>query len=90
MERVRKVSRFHDTSFLQEGRIDGMVSLYTNGGQWDYGPRVLIYEEAGGRFATLGQQTFDFAHIAGGFVQCHARNFDELTKIVLSAQNHTP
>jgi myo-inositol-1(or 4)-monophosphatase len=85
-ERVRAISRFHDTSYLQDSCIDGMVSLKTQGGEWDYGPRVLIYEEMGGRFATLGQETFDFEHIAGGFVQCHSKNFDELHQIVLRAR----
>jgi myo-inositol-1(or 4)-monophosphatase len=88
-ERVKALSRFHDTSFLMDSCVDGIVSLRTNGGQWDYGPRVLIYEEMGGRFATLGQETFDFEHIAGGFVQCHGKNFDELHRIVLDAKNHS-
>ncbi len=49
-----------DMRSLITGQVEGTISYVGEGGPWDYAPRGLFLEEAGGKIANIGSDTFDF------------------------------
>lgn len=69
-----------DTSYLVAGKVDGALALESGGGPWDYAPRALLYEEAGGRIANIDSETYDFNDKS--FLMAHERNFNKLNGLL--------
>jgi len=72
-----------DYSYVLSGKVDGWVGLGVGGSAWDYAPRGLLIQEAGGRAGSLGDDHFDFTK--KNFVMTHRRNFDELMRLFVEA-----
>ncbi len=47
-------------TYVAEGQLDGMLVYQAGGGPWDYAPRALLVQEAGGKVANIGSESYDF------------------------------
>lgn len=77
---VMQGSKLHHFALFITGKMDGMVYMQSRGGLWDWGPRVLLYEEAGAKVAQLGYDHFDYTQLRRGLVAAHPDHFDALMR----------
>lgn len=45
---------------ILEGAIEGLVVYKSGGQEWDYAPRALLIESAGGRVTNIGSDRYDY------------------------------
>jgi myo-inositol-1(or 4)-monophosphatase len=68
---VQRVRRFGASGFdyhaIAAGNLDGVIHFHGHGHEWDYAAGSLIVQEAGGRVANIGSDSYDY------------RNFDHIT-----------
>lgn len=58
--RINNVVLHHDFLGILEGAIEGMVVYKSDGEVWDYAPRALLIESAGGRVSNVGSDIYDY------------------------------
>ncbi len=75
-------SMARDPSLIFSGKIDGLIGFNgdVGGGPWDYAPRSLFYEEAGGKITNFDSQSYDFTN--KNYLVAHPKNFDILMDLV--------
>ncbi len=66
--------------YAVDGKLDGIFGYKTGGGPWDYAPRALMIQEAGGRVANIGSDSYDFHN--NDFLMANPIIFDDLMKII--------
>ena len=79
----QKINGFRTTGeflYVVEGKLDGLVGYKTGGGPWDYAPRALLIQEAGGKVANIGSDSYDFRN--NDFVMANPVIFDDLMEII--------
>ena len=76
--RIAGISVMRDFLLIAEGHLDGYISYGTGGGVWDYAPRALIIEEAGGRVANVGSDVYSLD--VTNLLASNGIIFDELQK----------
>jgi fructose-1,6-bisphosphatase/inositol monophosphatase family enzyme len=81
-EHVGGYAMMRDSSNVVMGKVDGIVALDSGGGPWDYAPRSLFYQEAGGRIENLGSDSYSIDD--NSFIVAHRENFDSLKRLVES------
>jgi len=71
---------------IAEGGIEAYVSTPdgSRGHVWDYAPRALIIEEAGGHIANVGSKSYDPK--VNSLIAANPVIFEELHKLVLSSE----
>lgn len=68
---------------VAQGQSDGLLMYESGAGPWDFAPRALIIEEAGGRVANIGSDKFDFRK--DNILATNPVIFDELMETVSEA-----
>lgn len=67
-------------TYVAQGQVDGQLIYESGGGPWDYAPRALLVQEAGGLVANIGTNSYDFRN--NNVLLANPNIFDELMKIV--------
>ncbi len=75
---IAGLSIARDFLLVAEGILDGYILYGTGGGEWDFAPRALLIQEAGGRVANVGSPAYDLK--ITNMVASNAIIFDELQK----------
>jgi len=81
-EHIEGYTMIRDFPFVATGKIDGYVGYKSGGGDWDYAPRALLVQEAGGRVANIGSDTYDYRN--HNFLAANPVIFDEVMNILNS------
>ncbi len=68
---------------VAQGKADGLVMYESGAGPWDFAPRALIIQEAGGRVANIGSDTYDYRK--DNILATNPVIFDDLMKIITDA-----
>lgn len=71
--------RYHFFDIL-DGVLDGLVVYKSRGAIWDYAPRALLIEEAGGRVANLGKKDYQIHDVH--LIATNAVIFEDVRKIL--------
>ncbi len=69
-----------DFTLSVEGKIDALLVYKVGGGDWDYAPRGLLFQEAGAKVANIGSDTYDYRN--HDFLAAPAHVFDQLMAII--------
>ena len=72
-----------DFPLVLEGKVDAMLSYKSPGGDWDYAMRALLMQEAGGRVANIGSDTYDYRN--HDFLGANPKIFDQLMEVIVGA-----
>ena len=81
----KRINGFRNTgefTYIPEGKLDGLFGYKAGGGPWDYAPRALMIEEAGGRVANIGSEGYDFSN--NDFLMANPVIFDDLMGLITS------
>lgn len=70
----------HDFTLVAQGQIEGYIVRGSTGGDWDYAPRTLLIQEAGGVVANIGSDSYDYRN--HNFVAANPVIFEALMRIV--------
>lgn len=73
----------HDFLEVVEGSLEGLIVYKSGGDVWDYAPRALLIEEAGGRVANVGKNTYDLFN--RDFIATNAVIFEDVQKLLSEA-----
>jgi myo-inositol-1(or 4)-monophosphatase len=65
---------------VAEGKVDGLLSYKGGGGVWDFAPRTLLIQEAGGKVANIGSSSYDYRNF--DFLAANPVIFDDLMKLI--------
>ncbi len=82
----KKINGFRTTGeflYTVEGKIDAHMAFSGGGGAWDYAPRALLIQEAGGRVANIGSDRYDISDTS--FIMANPVIFDDLMSIASKA-----
>lgn len=75
-----------DFTAVAEGKVDASISYKPGGGMWDYAPRSLLFTEAGGKIANIGNDATDVFNFRNyNYMAANPVIFDELFEIVTKA-----
>ena len=66
--------------YVARGMIEGYIVVGGRGEVWDYAPRALLIQEAGGRVANIGSDAYDYHEKS--FIASNYVIFEELRKLV--------
>ncbi|GAC1386582.1 MAG: inositol monophosphatase family protein [Candidatus Saccharimonadales bacterium] len=69
-----------DFTLVVEGKVDIMLMYNSGGGDWDYAPRALLMQEAGGTVTNIGSDHFDYRN--HDIIGANPTAYAELTKHV--------
>lgn len=67
-------------TYVAQGQVDGQLIYESGGGPWDYAPRALLVQEAGGRVSNIGTNTYDFRN--NNVLLANLIIFDDLMGII--------
>jgi myo-inositol-1(or 4)-monophosphatase len=76
------IVRLRNSLLVSTGKVDGLVTVDGKGGLWDYAPRVLMIQEAGGKVANIGSDNYDFHNTS--FIASNPVIYEDLQKIMTS------
>lgn len=70
------------------GAVEGHVVFYSNASPWDNAPGALLIQEAGGRVANIGSDTYDYRDT--NFIGTNPVIFDDVMRFMtkLAAEKH--
>jgi myo-inositol-1(or 4)-monophosphatase len=89
-ETVDRVRRFGASGFdfhaLAAGNIDGAILYNGKGKEWDFAPGTLLVQEAGGRVANIGKDTYNYRNF--NFIATNPVIFDELMEFMTEVDRH--
>jgi len=86
-KRVNAVSMVREFTLVAEGKLDGQLMYKSGGGPWDYAPRALLAQEAGGKVANIGSDSYDFRN--NDILIANPVIFDDLMATVLETERGT-
>ena len=66
----------YDYSQVARGSIEGRLAYHGHGHEWDFAPGALLVQEAGGRVANIGSDTYDYRNF--DFIAANPVIFDDL------------
>lgn len=69
-----------DFPLVAHGYIDGFITCGSGGGPWDWAPRALLIQEAGGKVANLGSTEYDYRN--HDFIATNPIIFDKLMELM--------
>lgn len=72
----------YELSVLASGAIEARVAYHGRAKPWDFAPGALIVQEAGGRVANIGSDTYDYRNT--NLIAANPVVFDELMQAVAS------
>lgn len=81
---VKMKASGYEFSLVARGAIEGVAAKSAKVGPWDYAPGALIIQEAGGRVANIGHDTYDYRKT--DLVASNAVIFDELMNFMSDNQ----
>lgn len=81
--RVASLTLHHDFLEILEGAIEGIVVYHSGGDVWDYAPRALLVEGAGGRVTNIGSDKYDYKNKS--LLATSPEIFDEITVLLSRA-----
>ena len=67
-------------TYVAQGQVDGQLIYESGGGPWDYAPRALLVQEAGGRVSNIGTDTYNFRN--NNVLLANPLIFDDLMAII--------
>lgn len=82
-QHIHGVMITRDFSSVVNGQLDALVSYKSGGGTWDYAPRALLIQEAGGQVSNFGSDTYDYRVL--DMIAANPLIYDELKKILEAA-----
>jgi myo-inositol-1(or 4)-monophosphatase len=82
-KRINGFRTIGEFTYVAEGRLDGLLGYKAGGGPWDYAPRALLIQEAGGRVANIGKDSYDFKNT--DFLMANPEIFDEMMGVITDA-----
>lgn len=74
-------------TYVAQGQVDGQLIYESGGGPWDYAPRALLVQEAGGRVSNIGTDTYDFRN--NNVLLANPLIFDDLMEIITTTISAT-
>lgn len=74
------IVRLRNSLLVTCGAIDGLVAIDGKGGLWDYAPRLLMIQEAGGKIANIGSESYSIHNTS--FIASNPVIFAELQQIL--------
>lgn len=81
--KIAGITVHHDFLEVLEGSLEGLVVYKSAGGEWDYAPRALLIESAGGRVANIGSDTYEYRNKS--MIAAVPQIYDEVKDIIESA-----
>lgn len=77
---VAGITVHRDFLEILEASIEGIIVYKSGGSEWDYAPRALLIESAGGRVTNVGSDAYDYRDKS--LIATHPAIFDKVKSLV--------